>query len=368
MMVSMGEDKLLAGSVDGKAAYSVDGNTSWSKLVDGIDGNVVQIVAEGLEEGDLMWAATSTPGDDLYRWDWADDEWDDEGDTDATHGAYGIALHEGVLYVVTANSTDSKTYRTINPTADDPSWNEIDEATDTYNATPSALRLSSSEGITKLWALDTTLPALASYKDTLALSGPTLIVPKLGFVVPMNPVTGEPLMVTFSWERPSTNVDGYDLQIAYDDAFNEVVTSYEISDDSSTVTQVADVAWNYDTTYYWRVRTDLVTEDSTVYGPIRSPWSEVRSFRIEALPVTPPVEVAPTPEITVEVPPAPSITLPAPEITLPAPPPAPPEIVIPPAPAPPAPITPAYIWAIIIIGAILVIAVIVLIVRTRRPV
>ncbi len=125
-----------------------------------------------------------------------------------------------------------------------------------------------------------------------------------------------------------------------------------------------------ETTYYWRVRVDAATVGGDSYGPIRSPWSEVRSIKVVEAPVTPPVEVAPTPEITVTVPPAPSITLPAPEIIIPTPEivlPAP-QVTLPPSPAPVAPIPGWALYAIILFGAILVIALIVLILRTRRPV
>jgi len=106
------------------------------------------------------------------------------------------------------------------------------------------------------------------------------------------------------------------------------------------------VAFASETTYYWRVRVNIA-------GPVKSPYSETRSFTIGTLPETPiiPVEVVIPPPPVISVPEAPTITITPPEIVL-----------------PPAPITPAYIWAIIIIGAILVIAVVVLIIRTRRPV
>ena len=372
MLSSLGEDLLLAGASSGGAvAYSKDGNASWTKLDDGMAATgKVQVAAEGLEEGDLIWAATSTAADELYRWDWDDEEWDDEGDTAASYGAYGISLHQGVLYVLTANGTDSQLLRSLDPTAADPTFKPVNEAGDYYNATPSALKVSVSDSTVKLWALDSLVPDVVSYSDTIALSGPTLIIPETGFAVRMNPVTGEPLMVTFSWERPSDNVDGYDLAIAYDSAFDETVSAWEIGDDSSIVTYVADVAWNYGTTYYWRVRVDAATIDTTAYGPTRSPWSETRSFTVEELALPPTVEVGPAPEITVSVPPPPAITLPAPEIIIPTPEivlPAP-QITLPPTPAPVAPIPAWALYLIIIIGAVLVIALIVLILRTRRPV
>jgi len=260
----------------------------------------------------------------------------------------------------------------------------VTSAPETFKSAPSALRVSVSDTTVKLWAIDTTSGDmdLFSYKDTLAIVKPTLLAPQEGFSNEINPISGTSFDITFSWVRPSTKVTAYDFQIALDSTFNEVVLSEVLVNDSSTVGVVAGptgstiegkefkIAYMPDTTYYWRVRVDKATIDSTDYGPIRSQWSEVRSFKIIDSPVTPAVEVGPAPEITVSVPPAPTVVLPAPEIIIPTPEivlPAP-QVTLPPSPAPVAPIPSWALYIIIIIGAILVIALIVLILRTRRPV
>jgi hypothetical protein len=339
----------------------------------------VQTVATGLEDGDFVFAASDAAGDYIYRWEIGDDdEWDkitaadylDETGTD--YSITGLALLEGVLYAVGDNTTDSKLFRSLDPTADDPSWSTETEADDVFDSTPSALRVSASEGITKLWAIDTALPALVSYKDTLALVGPASKTPRDGASIQMNPVSGAAFHLTLTWETPSDSISKYNLRIALDSDFDEEVLSSagDISgdwDEGDIVSAVCgpgaayDVAFMPETTYYWRVRIDAA-------GPVKSAWSDVRSFTIGKLPeALPPVTIEQPPAPVIEVPPTPEITITPPEIVLPAPEPVP-EIVIPEPPAPPAPITPAYIWAIIIIGAILVIALVVLIIRTRRPV
>lgn len=392
MLISLGEDLLLAGSEDGKAAYSKDGNSSWSKLSDGMTSGAVQVAADGLDEGDLIVAGVATVSDHLYRWDWDDGEWDEIADVDSSFGTYGIALQGGVLYSVSANTTDSKLARSLNPTADAPSYNTVDSAAETFKAAPSALRVSVSGTTTKLWAVDTTSGDmdLFSYKDTLAVTAPTLLSPREGFVNEMNPITGYAQNITFTWKEPSDKVTAYDFEVALDSAFTEKALWQVVKDDSDIVGIVAgktgtvithsstlgtstytyQIDFMPGTTYYWRVRVDAATVAGEAKGPVRSPWSEVRSFKIVEAPVTPPVEVAPTPEITVTIPPAPSVTLPAPEIIIPTPEivlPAP-QITLPPSPAPVAPIPSWALYIIIIIGAILVIALIVLILRTRRPV
>ncbi len=183
----------------------------------------------------------------------------------------------------------------------------------------------------------------------------------------MNPVSGLAFTVAFTWNRPS-KAKIYDLRVALDSAFNEVVVSTTTASTTDAMISSVVAGSNFmpNTTYYWRVRVNIA-------GPVRSPWSETRTVKIGDLEVGEPVVIQQPPAPVIQVPPAPAppaitiqppdIILPQPEIVLPQP-----QIVLPPAPAPPAQITPLWIWAIIIIGAILVIAVIILIVRTRRPV
>ena len=189
----------------------------------------------------------------------------------------------------------------------------------------------------------------------------------------MNPQTGRALDVAFNWDRLSTCSE-YDLSIALDPDFDQVVRTENVASTASKVVQILGpftagpsgntLEWMAGETYYWRVR-------ASSDGPLYSNYSAVSSFTIdEAAEPLPPVVIEQPPAPVIEVPPAPAsppITVEIPDIVLPAPEPVP-DIVIPAAPAAPAPITPAYIWAIVIIGAILVIAVVVLIVRTRRPV
>ena len=375
MITSLGEDKVLVGG-DGCVSYSTDGNESWTKLSDGIGSDDIQATATGLADGDFIFAAVGSAGEDVYYWEIGDDdEWDSIGETSAGYSSYGIALAEGVLYVLSANTSDSKMLRTLNPTAADPSWSTVDSAGEDFDVGPQAMKVSVSEGITKLWAIDTCGTAeLFSYKDTLALVGPASKTPRDGASIQMNPVSGEAFHMTLTWETPSDKVTKYDLNVALDDDFDEKVLDTDVTKSSGTWDEGdiiavvcglgADksVAFMPETTYYWKVRVNSA-------GPVKSAWSDVRSFTIGELPEQlEPVIIQQPPAPVISVPPAPSITIEPPEIVLPPQPAPPPDIVIPAAPAAPAPITPAYIWAIIIIGAILVIALVVLIIRTRRPV
>jgi type II secretory pathway pseudopilin PulG len=237
----------------------------------------------------------------------------------------------------------------------------MDEVDAALTATPQSMEVSS--GSVKLWAVSTNTSALYSFLDELTKVGPTLIGPRDGTLVEINPVSGVAYDVAFTWERPS-KAKIYDLKIALDPDFLETLSA-STTTSSTTDAEIAEVIegkyFMPETTYYWRVRVNID-------GPVKSQYSSTRSFSIGALPeAMEPVVIEQPPAPVISVPPTPEIVIEPPEIVLPAPQPVP-EIVIPEAPAAPAPITPAYIWAIIIIGAILVIALVVLIIRTRRPV
>jgi hypothetical protein len=139
-----------------------------------------------------------------------------------------------------------------------------------------------------LWAVDINSPDIEYFKDATALVGPTLASPVDAFSNPVNIGTGQAYNVTFIWERYSdTDIVETQLQIATDSDFDGII--YDATFDISGLTtdtiakaigptgvetptnQKVDLMPGTD--YYWRVRT---TE------PVHSPWSEIRSMRIES--------------------------------------------------------------------------------------
>lgn len=370
MIRSIAEDEVIVGSTEGYVAWSSDGNDSWDKINTALEyaGNT-QVTASGLADGDYIYASTNTSTASspyAQRWEIGQSgtSWKNLS-LPSCGNATGIALVDDVLYVQTANATGSYTLRTLSPTTDEPStgmWSTMFEDNQAFSAEPQALKASS--GSVKLWAVDTATAALYSFTDELTDIGPTLLGPADGTLVEINPVSGVAYDIAFTWERPS-KAKIYDLKIALDSGFLETLGDASATTSSTTDAEISEViaGRNFmpETTYYWRVRVNID-------GPVKSQYSETRSFTIGELPEAfAPVVIEQPPAPVISVPPAPSITIEPPEIVLP-PSPAVPEIVIPQAPPAPAPITPAYIWAIVIIGAILVIALVVLIVRTRRPV
>jgi hypothetical protein len=372
MIRSLGEDNVLV-AADGYVAWSTDGNSSWEKINTPLNTTgLTQATASGLSDGDYIYAATATAGSRVERWEIGQSgtSWKNLSASSSGNSCYGIAVVDGVLYAAFDDGTDQFTFRTLSPTSSEPSagmWAILKSAGERFTAAPQSLKVST--GSTKLWQADTVTAAVSkpifSYTDDIATVGPTLAAPGAGADVMMNPVSGGSYQITLSWERLS-KATVYDYQVATDSGFIEKIVNTSTSSTTSSTPAISISAGtlNPGTTYYWRVRVNQS-------GPVRSAWSETRSFTVAALPeAQPPVIVqAPGPAPVIEVPPAPAITLEPPEIVLPAPPPAPPEIVIPAAPPAAAPPIPFWaILAIIIIGAVLVIALIVLIFRTRRPV
>jgi hypothetical protein len=385
----MGEDMVVVGG-DGRVSYSTDGNSSWTKLTnDGWAGGVTEtkVVATGLNDGDFVIAAD---GDGVNAFELgSDDEWDDITPTsvNTSMACSGMQLVQGVLYVTaydTAATTrdNSVLARTLNPTADDPTWSNIPKWDVKFDVDPLALSGSVDGDVTKLWAIDSgsavappalRAPALFSYKDTLAVIGVDLSQPLDAGIIPFNPVSGASHQIIFTWTSPSDKVSKFDFVIATDSGFDEVVLDESVLkagtwDEGDIISKIVGpgAAGNFaisfmpETTYYWRVRVNSE-------GPVRSAWSEVRSFTTGALPeAQPPVIIEQAPAPVIQAPEMPEIVVEAPEVVIPEQP--APEIVIPEQPAP-APAVPTWaIYAIIIIGAVLVIALIVLIMRTRRPV
>jgi len=368
-LISLGEDKLLASSQNGYVSYSTDGGSTFSLLDDDLGDNVVA-AATGLDDGDWVFAASDTANDSLYYWELgSDDSWGDTVDVGAGYTVTGMAYFDSILYATASHNTtdDSKSLRTTNPTGDTVYWRTETQADKSFGATPSALKISSDPDYTKLWALATDDDQLRSYKDTLVHATPTLLKPVDGFNIGhYREGAGKAWTVLFTWENPSDNTKGYDVQVSLDEGFDEKVIDGTITDDwddgdivsqtigADSVGNDYDYGWQPGTTYYWRVRVDS-TES-------RSGWSEVRTLVV----ADEPVRATPAP-VKIEIPPTPKIELPQPKVSITVPPPT--QVKIPPAPPPPpqpAPITPAYIWATIIIGAVLIIALIILIVRTRR--
>jgi hypothetical protein len=371
MIRSLGEDKVIVGSTSGYVAWSEDGNSSWDKINTKLNQTAnVQVTASGLSDGDFIYASSESGSRRVERWEIGQSgtSWKNL-EAPGALSAFGIVLVDGALYVQTANTTGagpSETLRTLSPTSAEPSagmWSTMSLSGHDLKAAPQSLKVSS--GSAKLWAVTTSGSALYTYTDELILAGPTLVSPADNAEIRINPISGLSYDAALTWERPS-KAKIYDVQVALDSGFVEkIYTNTTSSTTDSTISDVVGgVKFMPETTYYWRVRVNGA-------GPVKSPWSETRTFTVLDLPEVggPPVVIEQPPAPVIAVPPTPEIVIEVPEIVLPPQPAQPaPEIVIPAAPAP-APAVPTWaLLVIIIIGAVLVIALIILIIRTRRPV
>jgi len=320
----IGEDQVIVASDNGYCSYSTDGNATWNRILQpiypGAPASKTLVAASGLETGNFIYGV-SQADTEVRRWaigqsqttPWKDLEEPSAWGTDG-YDAYGIALANGVLYVsgFSATTNTSVVLRTLSPEMAEPSaakWSVIGDGAGEFSppadlqvplaTTPSNLVVSSTPAFNKLWAvsinnhandavLDDDADAIPTYMDMLAFSGPELSGPTDGTQIKINPISGAVYDVSFSWKRISEATQ-YNVRIALDPEFTEIATtatsdSTEESNiaviigpngDGNTVVTGDVLTYNPGTTYYWKTRVD----DE---GPIFSPWSEVRSFTIEA--------------------------------------------------------------------------------------
>jgi hypothetical protein len=107
-----------------------------------------------------------------------------------------------------------------------------------------------------------------TWSDTLMF---TTAAPVPVLIAPENGATGTPVNPVLSWSEIN-NAQHYDLQLATDDAFTELVIDSSSVEDSSFVASGLDYGENY----YWRVRSQV--------NDVKSAWSSAFSFSVKASP------------------------------------------------------------------------------------
>lgn len=175
------------------------------------------------------------------------------------------------------------------------------------------------------------------------MKAPALVALQQDFLVEFNAITGIATPVTFTWSKPADEVTKYDLWIALDDAFEELVKTITVEETGSSVSAVVGPGANIPlefipgTVFFWKVR-------SFSDYPIKCQWSETRRFTVEKLEATAPVKIEiPPPKITVAEPSPPVINI-LPPVSSPT------------TPSPPTATSTYLSWTIIGIGAILLIS------------
>jgi hypothetical protein len=296
-ITSIGEDMLVVGSTTGYVAYSTDGNDSWSKISRqiGTTATNVRVTADGLTDGGNIYAGHDAG---LSRWTIGTPVSEPWTSFEAVIGPpppgpitipiTGVVLQAGTLY-----ASGSSVIRHTAPFLPDPPppGDAISAGGRTFDTAPTALSVISTDTSNKIFGVDTATNMLYSYEDTLVATAPTVIGPPDGLQVSINPISGFANDVNFTWNSV-LNVsigDTYGLHVTLDERGDEGITpgpdgmsvgavpgpvvSQLVGPSVGTTSADGHIVYLPGTTYYWKVR---------VTAPIKSPWSEVRSFTIEA--------------------------------------------------------------------------------------
>ncbi len=289
MIRSVAKDQLMVGSTNGYISYSTDAGITWTAISVVTETTPtptnIQVTADKLTTGGFIYAASGTALGNVVRWTiGTSTTWTDSINGTITGQSSGIGLSGGVLYVLsydtTATSNTSYLYRELAPSTATSTtvYSSVSSASTFFNTAPQALKISTGP---KLWAVNTyaATDTLLSLSDTVSTTAPTVTAPADLTRISVNPQTGFAQDVVYQWPRLS-KATKYELQIAYDSAFAQVITTQTVTDDKDTVVVVLGpytqgpspavfVQYQPNTTYYWRVRAS---------APLYSPYSTVRSL------------------------------------------------------------------------------------------
>jgi len=292
MVALADENTIFVGGRNGDVAYSTDGGQSFT-LIDEViasGSGDVQVVADaGYSENGTIFAATNLPDEGIWRWVIGlSAEWEqiDQSITELGNGQRigGLAMgEEGTLYALRlepASDTSGGVLRTLNPLEADSDDIEFDLINDklsagttfdpnsVYSHTLSYLKLTGNAEQNELWTVDTANQLIYRYQDTLCKVRATLIYPGNGDVLPID-ASGYITDLTMCWEELEGAVE-YEVTVYLDAEATKTEWSGTSTDTIIFATEGANPARLVrGTEYYWRVR---------AIKPIKSPWSEVRSF------------------------------------------------------------------------------------------
>ncbi|MCX6010688.1 MAG: hypothetical protein NT134_00215, partial [Chloroflexi bacterium] len=292
MLSIVDEETIFVGGRNGDVAYSTDGGESFI-LIDEViasGSGDIQVVADAdYHQNGTIFAATNLPDEGIWRWViGVSTEWEqiDESITELAEGQCISGLvegTEGTLYALRlepASDTSGGVLRTLNPLevdTDDIEFDLINDAlpdgttfdpNSVYSHTLSYLKLTGNAEQNELWTVDTTDQFIYRYQDTLCKVRATLIYPGNGDVLPID-ASGYITDLTMCWEELEGAVE-YEVAIYRDSGATRIEWSGTSTDTIISATEGANPARLVrGTDYYWRVR---------AIEPIKSPWSEVRSF------------------------------------------------------------------------------------------
>jgi hypothetical protein len=251
---------VLVGDRNGKVAYSLDGGNTFSEIPHAVGAGDVQVMADiNYRENGIIYASTD---EGVYRWSiGVSTRWQR---IVKESGVEGLALgNEGTLYAL---KSDKYVIRLLDPSTSNGA--EIDLVDLPAVGKFPVLRLLSNSEQNEAWTIDTTNDVIYYFTDTLYKATPALDTPPDGATIALG-ACGCVNYLSLRWNRlPEATT--YEAAIYLDSDCTQRVwlgnsdsTSIMLRDDSAQLTSGS--------TYYWRVRT---------VAPLKSPWSEPRSFTI----------------------------------------------------------------------------------------
>lgn len=315
-------DYVLVGGLHGEAAYSDDSGATFTALDDIGEGDVHVAFDSYFDQNGTVYAAVGYGGSDngIYRCsDLAVGNWTDLNakpydytgivlDRPAPGNPMTDAAHGGVLY---ASSDDilwngnyySGVARCLTPAetvcCGEANWDYLIQGlgagpTEHFNLEPSSLKICgclSADTNSHLYAIDSDPYQMSDgkdgtlwvYEDCFAKAAPALVSPANDATVPADPCYCWNDAFVLKWDR-QCNACSYDIQIAYDESFNEIVPGWDVVEfhppagvsPSMVVPDLGLGTGSCATTFYWRVRSADAETDEIIH----SFWSDVRSFTV----------------------------------------------------------------------------------------
>ena len=327
MLTVVDKGPILVGSRDSRVAYSADGGSSFIEITPAIGNSYsvvgdVQVVADAkYSENGIIYAATNIADDGIWRWVIGHStEWEQIDESVTRLGKEQrisglITGDEGTLYALRSEPVDGAgaggMTRSLNPWQLPTTQVEFDivNATLPVGATfdpllifPNTLphlKLAGNAVQNELWSVDTANDIIYRFQDNLCKLGPFTIA---SGGIGCDPVSGRAQEVNLCWEQLSL-ADAYDIEVAKDEdlsirvldwvAENWCQNFFKPTDvtkpcafipaggrvaewEGSAIAQWGNLECGH--AYYWRVR----VRHAATTEVIRSPWSEVRGFAVEA--------------------------------------------------------------------------------------
>ena len=296
MLAIIDSETILVGGRNGEVAYSTDGVTSFNQISEAIGsgGGDVQVVADvDFSENGIIYAATNLPDEGLWRWTiGVSTEWEqiDKSITELGEGQRisGLAVgSEGTLYALRSEPAGDTTGGMTRwllpscPTCIDFEYDFINfslpqgaafDPTAVFPNTLPYVKLSGDAEQNELWTVDTANQTIYRFQDTLCKFGPSLDAPADAAVISLGPCPCErPPRLVLDWEELD-DVTEYEIAMYLDeDSTSEVWTAHSDYDGLIATGGDSPAPLSSGSAYYWKARVD---------EPIKSPWSEMRSFTL----------------------------------------------------------------------------------------